>query len=555
VTDRRRWALVSLLAAAVVTVARLRTSRGRDEYAIWPDEPAQLAIARWIGGGTRWNMDDHSVWRPLFGTLLAPAYWFTDDPVTVFHTALVLNALLGGLAAALLVFVARRLTLMSPWWCAVAAVIVSLAPAALFTTDFVFAESLVGPLYLATLLTLFRLYDTPTLRDGVLAGMLSALAFGTHSRMLPLALITLGLVALLAVRRRLAIRDAVLSVAVAVLALYAVSRYTSYVVDRLWDEPSTRNSLSGVLDQLTNGVAVFVSLLGQTWYLLATTLGVVAYGAVALARSVGGARSASVPARGDARVVLVVVGASVALSVVFMSDRWRSDQLVYGRYNDAIVTPVLVVGLAALFAAIPYRRLLATTIVTASVTLATGGLLWALRADVLSQTNGLEPMILGLQPFATSDTTIDVVRISVWAAALTLALGGLALAARRSGAPLIVAGALGVSVMVGGTRTSSIVDRYWDDSGDASAVAELRDGVLADGVPVDFFLQPGSTSTNRMMLYQFYLPRTEFTVVNDLDADATSPYVFARLREDGLAESGATLIWRDPQGRYGLWER
>jgi hypothetical protein len=161
-TDRRRWALVSLMAAAVVTIARLRTSRGRDEYAIWPDEPAQLAIARWMGGGTRWNMDDHSVWRPLFGTLLSPVYWFTDDPITVFHTALVLNALLGGLAAMLLVFVARRLTPMSPWWCAIAAVIVSLAPAALFTTDFVFAESLVAPLYLATLLTLLRLYETPT---------------------------------------------------------------------------------------------------------------------------------------------------------------------------------------------------------------------------------------------------------------------------------------------------------------------------------------------------------------------------------------------------------
>ncbi len=189
--------------------------------------------------------------------------------------------------------------------------------------------------------------------------------------------------------------------------------------------------MSGVLDQLTNGVAVLVSLLGQTWYLLATTLGIIAYGAVALVRSAAGARSASAPTRGDARVVLVVVGASVALSVVFMSDRWRSDQLVYGRYNDAVVTPVLVVGLAALFAAIPYRRLLTTTIVAAVLTLASGGLLWALRADVLSQTNGLEPMILGVQPFATSDTTIDVVRISAWAAALTLALGGLALAARR----------------------------------------------------------------------------------------------------------------------------
>ncbi|HYN34152.1 MAG TPA: hypothetical protein VES40_16130, partial [Ilumatobacteraceae bacterium] len=81
------------------------------------------------------------------------------------------------------------------------------------------------------------------------------------------------------------------------------------------------------------------------------------------------------------------------------------------------------------------------------------------------------------------------------------------------------------------------------------------DGVLADGVDVDFYLPPGSTSTSRMMLYQFHLPRTEFTVVNDPVTGATSPFVFARLRDDGLDEAGASLIWRDPRGRYGLWER
>ena len=57
------------------------------------------------------------------------------------------------------------------------------------------------------------------------------------------------------------------------------------------------------------------------------------------------------------------------------------------------------------------------------------------------------------------------------------------------------------------------------------------------------------------MLYQFHLPRTEFTVVNDPVSGATSPFVFARFTGDGFAEAGATLVWRDPQGRYGLWER
>ncbi len=558
-TERRVWTLASLVAGVVVAVARRRTSWGRNEYAIWPDEPAQLAIARFIGGGTRWNMDDHSVWRPLFGTLLAPVYWFTDDPTTVFHAALTLNAVLGGISAALLVVLTRRLTPMTPWWGAAIAVLVSLTPAIVFSTDFVFSESLVAPLFLASVLGLLRLQRSPTLANGLLAALLASAAFGAHSRMLPLTLITVGVMALAVVRRRMAVRDGIAGAAAAVVGISLVNVYTAYIVERLWDQPSTRNSIGGVREQLLSGVPVLVSALGQTWYLLVASLGVVVYGSLVLVRAALRLDPRSGPPPGptcvDARLVLLVVGACVALSMVFMSDRWRSDQLVYGRYNDAVVQPILVVGLAALIGAIPLRRLVAIAAATAVAIVAAGGALWALRSDVLSTSNGVEPMILGLQPFAVSTTSIDVVRISVWAGALTLGLAGLALAVRGRRRSLVVAGTVGMLVTLGWVRTERIIERTWDDSGNASAVEELRDGVLADGVDVDFYLPLGSTSTIRMMLYQFHLPRTEFTVVNDPVNGVTSPYVFARLRDDGLAEAGATLIWRDPLGSYGLWER
>ena len=200
-----------------------------------------------------------------------------------------------------------------------------------------------------------------------------------------------------------------------------------------------------------------------------------------------------------------------------------------------------MVGLAVVIGAIPLRRLLPIAAATALGIVAAGRALWALRSEVLSDGNGLEPMILGLQPFATSATSIDVVRISMWPAPSTLGLVGLAVVVRERWRTTVVVGAVAVLLAVGWVRTERIIDRVWDDSGDVSAVEELRAGVLTDGVDVDFYLPPGSTSTNRMMLYQFHLPRTEFTVVNDPIDGAMSPYVFARLRDDGLAEAGATL--------------
>lgn len=550
--DRRRWALAALTAGVVVAVVRRWTSRGRGEYTIWPDEPAQLAVARFIGGGTRWNMDDHSVWRPLFGTLLAPAHWFTDDPVTVLHVAFVLNAVLGGFAAALLVLVARRLTPLSPWWGAAAAVAVSLAPAVLFTSEFVFAESLVAPLFLGTLLTLLHLHEVPTLRNGLAAALLAGAAFGAHSRMLPLAVIVLAVVAIAALRRRLRVRDASIIAATTVVAVALVELYTGWIVDRLWDEPSARNSPSAVFEQLTSGLPVLVSLIGQSWYQLVASLGVIVYGLVVLGRR-SRDRDAG-PATGDAHIVLATVGACFALSVVFMSDRLRSDQLVYGRYNDAVVTPVIVVGLAALFGSIAVPRLLRVGVGAAAGTMLGGVVLWSARRDVLERSNGLEPMILGLQPFATSATSIDVLRISAVAAVLTVALAAIATSAPRR--PVIAVGALSVLLVLGWVRTGTILDRSWDDSGDVSAVQELGDGVLRDQVAVDFHLPPGSTQTNRMMLYQFYLPDTVFTVVNEA-GEATADYVFARLDADPetFADPSARLVWVDPRGSYGLFRR
>jgi hypothetical protein len=544
------------IAALVVTSVRLWVSRGRREYAIWPDEPSQLAVARFIGGGTRWNMYDHSVWRPLFGTLLAPIYLFTDDPGTVLRAGLVLNAVLGGAGAALLVLVARRLTAASPAQSAVVAVIVALVPGALFTTDFVFAESLVVPLYLATLLGLIAFQGSPSLWRGVAAGLAAGAAFAAHSRMLPLAFVVVAAAVVAAVRRRLAVRDAVAVVGVTGASVYLASAYTAYVVDRLWREPSTRNSIGGVLEQLGNGVAVLVSGLGQLWYLLVASVGVVAYGVVVLVRSAIGRSGSDLPKAADARVVLVAVGSCVALSVVFMSDRWRSDQLVYGRYNEAVIGPVLVVGLAALIGAVPLRRASAVVAGTVAAILASGSLLWALRSTELSDGNGLEPMILGLQPFMTSATSIEVVRISIWAAGLAGAVGAVAiLGRRRRGGAVWLVVAVSALVLVGFVRTRTIIDRQWDDSGDVSAVEDLRSGPLVDGVPVDFHLPLGNTSTGRMMLYQFHLPRTEFTVVHDVGEQASSRFVFARLDVDGVEGSGARLVWRDPRGRYGLWER
>ena len=155
-------------AGAIVTGVRWWISRDRDVFHLTPDEPGQLAIARFLGGAARWNMLDRSTWRPGFGTLLAPIYWFTSDPVLVYHIALAVNAVLGGLSCIALCLLARRLTTLSASACAAAAVLVALLPAVLFTTNWVWSESLVALTFLVALLAMMRFDEQPSLRRGAL---------------------------------------------------------------------------------------------------------------------------------------------------------------------------------------------------------------------------------------------------------------------------------------------------------------------------------------------------------------------------------------------------
>jgi hypothetical protein len=362
--------------------------------------------------------------------------------------------------------------------------------------------------------------------------------------------------------------------------MVAVSAYSRWIVGHLWNEPSNRNSFGGALDQLTRPGAILISLAGQSWYLLVSTLGLVAYGTIALVwaaiapnqstpRSLpaGSTTIRSAPGGEDARVVLVTVGACMALSVAFMADRWRPDQLVYGRYNDAVVGPVVIVGIATLLCSPSIRRVVLTLVGAVATTIALAGVLWVARRELLAESNGLEPMILGLQPFVRSASSVPLWPITLTAVALmvllVVAATAVCVTVRETWASkdqtqtALTLGVLGLLVVVGTMRTRTIIDRDWFDRGDGSTVAELRNGALDDVADVDFLLPSGSTATGTgtMMLYQMYLPDTAFTVVSDPSAANTTAFVFAPIDEAELDESGAKIVWSDPRRNVALWQR
>lgn len=549
-----------------VILVRLWTSQSRRVFHVTPDEPAQLAIARFVGRGARWSMFDHSTWRPAFGSLISPATWFSDDPVTVLRIALAVNAVLGGVACWLLVLLAARLTPLSRPRCAVLAAGVSLAPALVFTTNWVWSEALVQVTFLAFLLGALAFVSVPTMRRGLVMVSAAALGFATHSRLLPLAGLAACFVLFAMARRDVRRPQGAVLLASLGVAVLAVSRWSAYVVDRLWDDPAPTNTASEMLDRLESASSLAVSAAGQIWYQLAATAGLAGFGALAIGRSAlarsstdhrsGHSADRRRPTPADARVVLVVVASIVVVSIVFMTDRYRPDQIVYGRYNDAAMAPILVVGAAALLTT-GTRRLLTDGTIVVGLLVGTGVVLSATRQLELSAGGMVRSMVLGLLAHV-GNGTVDVRSVTSVAAALALAVtvGAVALGVRAR-APAL-AGVAALLLVIGHVRAQPVVDAGLNTWADASAVQDVRGALLPDGQIIRSRIGASSrVSTGeqrlRVKLYQFYLPDNALYLDGALPDGAWSPYVFAPLDDQALVDAGAAVVWSDPAVAIGLW--
>lgn len=543
----------ALTAGIFVAITRFVVSRSRTTFSIWPDEPAQLAMARFLGGGTRWDMHDHSTWRPGYALLLSPVYWFTDDATTVFRSAMAINAVLGGVSAILLIALTRRLTDLSPAGSAIAATVVMSMPAMLFSTDFAWSESLLVALFLATLLAFIRFDESATLARGCIAAAAVSATFATHSRMLPLFAVFLVVVASAAVSGRSSKRVAAMVVALAIGGVVAIQRSSSAIVARLWRTPADTNTVGAVTERVVDVGPLVVAAAGQWWYLVVSSAGLVGFGVWGLARRIRDHESTE---RRSALIVAASTLGCVVLSVAFMSARDRPDRIVYGRYNDAVIAPILVIGIAILVGAVGRRRLTIATGMIGWSLVAAGAVLVEFRSESLAGGTGVEPMILGLQPFIGRSSSIAVVPITVFSVVLLVAV--VAATNRRgdhgSWWRAVTSLAVGSLLVIGGARTAGAIDRGWNDTRDAEQLEVLADGPIEGGEPVDFYVRAGSDDTKALMSYQFVLAATEFTVIEDLGT-GTARFVVAPRDATWPADRPVRRVWDDPTRPISLWER
>lgn len=523
------------------------------------DEPAYLAMARLLAGGERWDLGLASTYGPAYSVLIAPWFALGLSPEAVYRAAVVTNIVLAALTFLAFEALARRLPHVDrPLSVALAAVAASL-PALVATTNLAWSDDLSPLVFALLLLTIARVVERPGPASAAALAAVTVGGYAVHGRFLPLAPIVIVVLVVLAAGGRLPVRLAAAAAAATAIGLALVQVGSEALYDRLYDPQQVTQGLNEA-DRITHLWPLALSSAGQLWTVVVTTGGLAGIGLVALVLAVPDRWRAT---EGDGRIhrlaspsgplevlaLLALVAMAFLVSVVFMTDRPRGDHLVYGRYNDLFVGPLVLWGGAALVTGASRIRTAATALVVALVTAGAAFALWRFRRATLEGGYLVYP-VLGVvaidQAGPPALRSITVVAMVVLAVLVGLAL---ALPAPARGiAVVLVAAALCVA---GSQRAVDRIDpsRHADPR-DAATMAE----VLPDGARLawvaDDPTNPLSTSFYRD---QLYTPDNPSVRVQGAPWDAGEPFVVAGARRPEPSAAGYRLAWVEPGSTLGLW--
>ena len=544
---RRTLALVTLAAFVV----RAAFALDRTGPVVLADEAGYLGNARLLSGGVELAMGASPFYRSGYSLLLAPLLALDLDPTLTYRAVLVLNA---ALAASMIPLVHLLLTRAfdvdrrTSAWAAIAA---GAYPSLSAMTQVALAESALFPLLITWLLAvaaIARPARTAVGSAALVAGTASA-CWLTHGRMIVIVGLTAVLLAGLAARRRIGV--AALATGGGVLAIgFLVGRAVdAFVVDRAYDGRRT-DQVANALEPLGSVDGVLTTLrnvLGQSWYLLVAGFGllvvVVLLEAVPAVRRLR--RDDIDPAALTTVALVAATAALLVISALWFDAATRPDQLVYGRYVEPVLPPIVAVGVAALSRAGAWRRLV--VVVPSVIGTVTAGVV-VIRA-VTDLSEGASRWNVASLPFVTGAIGPSIVLgagvVAVVGAAVLLAASRV-----RPAAVSIALVALFVPTIV---FTQVTLVRRAERATYPPTFVLPRELIEAQGGEVGYDL--ADFDNVAVKVYQWQLPRTRVLL---FDGDVEPPSSELFFGGDAWAEEHPELrvraVWDDPGRDQTLWE-
>lgn len=287
---------------------------------------------------------------PGWSLLMAPIWLFTDDPRTMYRSAIWLGAMIGVATIWPLSRVAARFGLTTAQSLTVAGVVMAL-PARTVQVGNVMSEKPLFLLLTLVMLCAMRAWEKPTMLRTALLSLMVAGTLAMHARALVVVIACAVWLALLMIRSWKAGL-----VGLAALAAFAYPAYKwGYWVNEQLLAGKFRDS-EGLLDNLVDERPSIVlrALLGQLWTQTVGSGGLFVVGGVVMLCLVfaelrrGGVGPMGLLAAMTTGIMIISVATWAREEALYLAGWRRLDAWLYGRYIDPQTSLIVTVGLAAL---------------------------------------------------------------------------------------------------------------------------------------------------------------------------------------------------------------
>ncbi|WP_194422079.1 hypothetical protein [Microbacterium abyssi] len=559
------WWIAAVVALGIFVWLQIEVSRSAVAPRTPWDEIHPLQIARLFSGAESIMPLSGSGYYPGWAILMTPIWWFTQDPATVYQSAVVLGNIFAAATIVPLTLIGRRLRITAPQAVAAAGIVMCL-PGRMGAADYAMSEQALMFFYAWAVLGMFALWRRPSWwRLVLLVGAIAA-AYLTHPR--ALALVFTAVVWLVFYLRR-SVTQSVVGVTVLLVAWRVIDVFAAAVNAPVQLTGSNKPDMAiSALLRVEPALTARV-LFSQSWIQVVGTAGLFALGAVVIV--VWMLREVRTLRLGPGSFLFGLTIATVAMSVVWWTrpdilwnDEYvRLDAWLYTRYIDHVAAFVCLVAIAALI-----RRVRASMIWIALGAFVLGAIavvvrvapdvpLWGVLSTSSSAINswqGLfpdEPFHRPLLPTFTNENSFWL-----WGSLFAVVCLAAMFVLRRFPRVTVVV----LLAIATGLSLTADLDQLRPAPVKIAATLEQADAAVGDGMlPVDFDFscqRPGS-ATPQMLNWSGYwfAPREVHFADPPGGRPYTSDLVLSCHDNAELRQSGALRLKGDVNYGYRVWVR